>query len=44
MILGNIVLVRTFLSFSIEIELEGAPPWRRRDGASALASEPPTVD
>ena len=28
-ILGIIVLVRTFLSFSIEIELEGVPPWRR---------------
>ncbi len=28
--LGIIVLVRTFLSFSIEIELEGVVPWRRR--------------
>ncbi len=27
--LGIIVLVRTFLSFSLEIELEGAVPWRR---------------
>jgi uncharacterized membrane protein len=27
--LGLIVLVRTFLSFSLEIELEGALPWRR---------------
>lgn len=27
--LGIIVLVRTFLSFSLEIELEGVPPWRR---------------
>jgi uncharacterized membrane protein len=27
--LGVIVLVRTFLSFSLEIELEGVPPWRR---------------
>jgi uncharacterized membrane protein len=27
--LGLIVLVRTFLSFSLEIELEGVPPWRR---------------
>ena len=27
--LGIIVLVRTFLSFSLEIELEGALPWRR---------------
>jgi uncharacterized membrane protein len=29
--LGIIVLVRTFLSFSLEIELEGVVPWRRRD-------------
>ena len=28
-ILGLIVLVRTFLSFSLEIELEGRLPWRR---------------
>ena len=26
--LGVIVLVRTFLSFSLEIELEGIVPWR----------------
>ena len=26
--LGIIVLVRTFLSFSLEIELEGTLPWR----------------
>jgi uncharacterized membrane protein len=29
LILGIIVLVRTFLSFSLEIELEGVVPWRR---------------
>ncbi len=29
--LGLIVLVRTFLSFSLEIELEGALPWRRAE-------------
>ena len=28
--LGLIVLVRTFLSFSLEIELEGTLPWRRQ--------------
>jgi uncharacterized membrane protein len=27
--LGVIVLVRTFLSFSLEIELDGSLPWRR---------------
>jgi uncharacterized membrane protein len=29
LVLGIIVLVRTFLSFSLEIELEGVVPWRR---------------
>jgi uncharacterized membrane protein len=29
--LGLIVLVRTFLSFSLDIELEGGVPWRRRE-------------
>jgi uncharacterized membrane protein len=29
LILGVIVLIRTFLSFSLEIEIEGVPPWRR---------------
>ena len=28
--LGVIVLVRTFLSFSLEIELDGVVPWHRR--------------
>ncbi|GAB4279120.1 MAG: DUF1622 domain-containing protein [Coriobacteriia bacterium] len=32
-ILGLIVLIRTFLSFSLEIEIEGALPWRRAKGA-----------
>ena len=27
--LGLIVIVRTFLSFSLEVELEGSLPWRR---------------
>jgi len=27
--LGLIVLIRTILSFSIEVEIEGVPPWRR---------------
>jgi uncharacterized membrane protein len=36
--LGIVVLVRTFLSFSLEIELEGVVPWRRR--AVARSREP----
>jgi uncharacterized membrane protein len=35
--LGIIVLVRTFLSFSLEIELEGALPWRRAAGEARTA-------
>lgn len=30
-LLGMIVLIRTLLSFSLEIEIEGVAPWRRRD-------------
>ena len=33
-VLGLIVLIRTFLSFSLEIEIEGTVPWRR--GPSGL--------
>lgn len=29
LVLGLIVLIRTFLSFSLETEIEGVPPWRR---------------
>jgi uncharacterized membrane protein len=29
LVLGLIVLIRTFLSFSLEIEIEGMAPWRR---------------
>jgi uncharacterized membrane protein len=28
-VLGLIVLIRTFLSFSLQLEIEGALPWRR---------------
>jgi uncharacterized membrane protein len=27
--LGLIVLIRTFLSFSLDVEMDGVPPWRR---------------
>lgn len=38
-ILGLIVLIRTVLSFSLEIEIEGVAPWRRAamSGASHIA-------
>ena len=38
-VLALIVLVRTFLSFSLEIEIEGVAPWRRlaTTGATVVA-------
>jgi uncharacterized membrane protein len=33
-VLGLIVLIRTFLSFSLEIEIEGRWPWARDPGAA----------
>lgn len=37
--LGLIVLIRTFLSFSLQVEMEGTLPWRRvlRSGAQVAA-------
>ncbi len=34
-VLAVIVLVRTFLSFTLEVELEGRWPWQRRKSESA---------
>ena len=31
-VLGGIVIIRTFLSFSLEVEIEGRWPWQRRRG------------
>ncbi|HEX6873292.1 MAG TPA: DUF1622 domain-containing protein [Micromonosporaceae bacterium] len=38
-VLGLIVLIRTFLSFSLQIEIDGVPPWRRAlaSGAGVVA-------
>ncbi|MDQ3077411.1 MAG: DUF1622 domain-containing protein [Pseudomonadota bacterium] len=30
-LLGAVVLIRTILSFSLETEIEGVAPWRRRE-------------
>jgi len=39
-VLGLIVIIRTVLSFSLEIEIEGVPPWRKAtvSGAKIVAS------
>lgn len=38
LVLGLIVVIRTFLSFSLETEINGSPPWRRAltSGASVI--------
>ncbi|MTD59550.1 DUF1622 domain-containing protein [Amycolatopsis pithecellobii] len=36
-VLGLIVLIRTFLSFSLQVEIDGVPPWRRA-AASGLST------
>lgn len=38
-VLGLIVLVRTFLSFALEIELTGRWPWASGDGAGVASPE-----
>ena len=43
LVLGIVVLIRTFLSFSLEIELEGRLPWqggRREEPVPLQQSEP----
>jgi uncharacterized membrane protein len=37
--LGIVVLVRTFLSFSLEVELDGVLPWRRAALAGRAAED-----
>ena len=31
-VLAGIIVIRTFLSFSLEVEIEGRWPWQRHDG------------
>jgi len=38
LVLGMIVLIRTFLSFSLEIEIDGVLPWRRAPANGAAAA------
>jgi uncharacterized membrane protein len=38
-LLGLIVLIRTFLSFSLETEIEGEWPWRRRRAGGERARQ-----
>ncbi len=36
-VLGAIVLIRTFLSFSLELEITGRWPWQKPDSTPAAA-------
>jgi uncharacterized membrane protein len=38
-VLGLIVLIRTFLSFSLEVEIDGRWPWRRSPGRDSSGGE-----
>ena len=38
-VLGGIVLIRTFLSFSLELEITGRWPWQQKPGQEADATE-----
>jgi uncharacterized membrane protein len=39
-VLGGIVAIRTFLSFSLQVEMTGAWPWQRRPSQAAPESDP----
>jgi uncharacterized membrane protein len=40
-VLAGIVLIRTFLSFSLELEITGRWPWQKEDPAAAAAQRGP---
>jgi uncharacterized membrane protein len=40
-VLGIIVVIRILLSFSLEVEIDGVWPWRRRELGSCAAGEAP---
>ncbi|ATB50632.1 DUF1622 domain-containing protein [Corallococcus macrosporus] len=42
LVLGLIVLIRTFLSFTLTVELEGRWPWQHRDDVAGPIHPPPS--
>jgi uncharacterized membrane protein len=44
LVLGGIVLIRTFLSFSLQLEMTGAWPWQQRSAAAAAKTEGRSAD
>jgi uncharacterized membrane protein len=43
-VLGGIVLIRTFLSFSLQLEVTGAWPWQQRSVAAEKSTAPRAPD
>ena len=43
-VLAGIVLIRTFLSFSLELEITGRWPWQKSSGHTPQASSPTTPE
>jgi uncharacterized membrane protein len=41
-VLAGIVVIRTFLSFSLEVEIEGRWPWRRVEAVEIAGGHSPT--
>jgi uncharacterized membrane protein len=44
LVLGGIVLIRTFLSFSLQLEMTGAWPWQQRSAAAGAKTEGRSAD
>jgi uncharacterized membrane protein len=44
LVLGGIVLIRTFLSFSLQLEMTGAWPWQQRPTANTDKSHGHSAD
>jgi uncharacterized membrane protein len=42
-VLGIVVLIRTFLSFSLQVEIDGTLPWRKASPPSAASAPAPVV-
>lgn len=43
LVLAGIVLIRTFLSFSLEVEIDGHWPWQKSTVSSARSDSPPSA-
>lgn len=44
LVLGLLVLIRTFLSWALVVEIEGRWPWQQRSAALAKSDQSPDTD